>query len=120
MKGSNMQVVYFPEDLSARAPEVMGCLCATPGNEWVTLLDVVAAIQRREVVTVRPASESEMKRAEAYVALYEIGAMIGEKMNTLLDQAEPNVAVGVITEMCDELERLDQGPVELLDREKGA
>lgn len=110
-----MQFVYFPEELNARAPETVGCLCAAPSGEWVSLLDIVAAIQRRETVSIRPASEGEMRRAEAYVALYEIGMMLAEKMEVLLDQETADVATQKTTAIRDAIESIDVELPAILD-----
>ncbi|WUR14718.1 hypothetical protein E7V67_006305 [[Empedobacter] haloabium] len=87
-----MRAVFFPEELNDRAPNVIGHFCADPGHEWLTLLDIVDAIRRGEEVTIRPATDSELKRADAYISLYEIGTMLGEKLVTLLDREDPGVA----------------------------
>lgn len=115
-----MQVVYFSAELNARAPEAIGCFCTAPGAQWLTLLDIIAAVHRRETILIRPASDGEMRRAEAYVALYEVGTMLAEKMGTLLDQDEPEVMMGKVTTMREAIESVDTGPVELLDRTPGA
>ncbi|WP_139236724.1 hypothetical protein [Rugamonas rubra] len=115
-KGIAMEVVYFSDELAARAPGFMFPLCEAPGGAWLSLNDVIKAIQRRETVTIRPASSSEMNRAEAFVALFEIGLILGEKMEALLDQDRPDVAVGKITRLREAIESCDPTPSELLDR----
>ncbi|SFM64603.1 hypothetical protein SAMN02982985_04815 [Rugamonas rubra] len=57
-----------------------------------------------------------MNRAEAFVALFEIGLILGEKMEALLDQDRPDVAVGKITRLREAIESCDPTPSELLDR----
>jgi len=112
-----MKVVYFSEELAERAPAVMGCMCAAPSGAWVTMADVIGAVRRREEVVIRPASESEMRRAEAFVALFQIGEMLSEKLVTLLDQESPAVAAAKITELREAIEGVEHGPTELLDRQ---
>lgn len=114
-----MQVVYFSEELSARAPETVGCLCAAPSGEWVTLLDIVSAIRRRETVSIRPASEREMQRAEGYVALYEIGMLLAEKMESLLDQEASDIAARTTTAIMDAIGSIDVELPAILDCERG-
>jgi hypothetical protein len=111
-----MQVVYFSQELQARAPAVLGCLYDEATKNWVTLFDVAAAIERRETVAIRPATESEMKRAEAIAALFDIGVMLGQKVEALLDQDTPEVVKGKITAIREAMESVDTGPPELLDR----
>jgi hypothetical protein len=82
----NMNVVYFPEQLNARAPALMGCLCAVPENRWLNLGDVAHALRNGEAVNIRQASPTELKRAEGLTALYEVGMIVGEKVKALLDQ----------------------------------
>lgn len=115
-----MNFVYFSEELEARAPGFFSSLCEEPSGEWSSLHDVVAAITRREPVSIRPATESEMNRAEAFVALFEIGLMLGEKLETLLDQNAPEVVRGKITEFRDALESCDASPRQILDKKMEA
>lgn len=111
-----MQVIFFSQELAARAPAAVGCLFDEGTKNWVTLFDIAAAIERRENVTIRPASESEMKRAEAVAALFDIGVMLGEKVAALLDQDTPEVVRQKITAIRDAMESVETGPPELLDR----
>lgn len=116
-----MRAVFFPEELHERAPQIFGHFCEEPGGEWLTLVDLVQAMKRGETVTVRAASESELKRADAYVALFEIGQMLGEKLSTLLDQDPPEDAAARITAFREAMEESDLGasPVTLLDVAEG-
>lgn len=50
-----MNVVFFGEELNARAPLVVGCLYKEDGGEWVSLLDIVAAMRMGESVQIRQA-----------------------------------------------------------------
>lgn len=112
-----MQVVYFGEELNARAPEIVGILCSAPGGEWITILDIVGAIQRCEVISIRPASEGEKNRAEVYIALHELGTMLGQKMGKLLDQENDKEATRAITAVIDGIVSIDADLPVILDRE---
>lgn len=110
-----MQVVYFSQELQMRAPAALGCLYHEATHSWVTLLDVENAIKRREEVTVRPATASELKRAEAVVAMFHIGLALHEKIGALLDQDAPEVVRGKITAIREAMESVEVKP-EFLDR----
>jgi hypothetical protein len=86
-----MQVVYFPREDHEPAPADLGSLYNEATSSWVTINDVAAAIRRRENVSVRPATASELKRAEALSALFQIGLMLQQKIGTLLDGTNSNV-----------------------------
>lgn len=109
-----MQVVFFPENLCARAPDILSCLYSWPDNQKTSIPEVIEAIRRNELIMIRPASESELKRAEAMIALFDIGVMIGQKVQVLLDQF-PERVNGKLTAIRDALESVDE-PVSLLDR----
>lgn len=82
-----MQIVHFPEELQARAPDIMGRLRVAHSQKWVTPADVVAVINDGQTVTIRPATEVELKRAEAYMALYGIHTQLGAHVGNQLDPA---------------------------------
>lgn len=117
-----MNAVYFGFSFQEKAPEIFGHMCLSPSGEWVTLRDIAQAIEDGETVTVRPASASELKRAEEYVALIEVGKQLGEKIGSLLDQfdCDPKEATGAVTEIRDAVESslLDKYmiPTDLLDK----
>lgn len=113
-----MKVIYFGTELHRRAPEVMGVFCSDPEGQWLTVPEFLQAIERGECVDTRPASPTEMKRAEAMVALYEICVQLGYNLGALLDKDEPEVAVGVTTQIRDAFEsalEFKQMPADLLD-----
>lgn len=117
-----MNVVYFGQEFHQRAPDAIGCLCVEPSTEWVSLLDICAAMARGEVVTIRPASEGEMKRAEMLVSIHEIGMQMGMKITELLD-GKPKEAMAAATAFRDAAERTlgpDVAPFTLLDSNMGA
>lgn len=86
-----VELVYFGEELCERAPGAIGCLYHDAGKEWVPGMQVFELIRLNMPLTIRPATESEMKRAEALAALYEIGKQIGDKIEHILDQESPEV-----------------------------
>jgi hypothetical protein len=113
-----MKVVYFGTELQLRAPEVMGVFCTDPEGQWLTVPEFLQAIERGECVDTRPASPTEMKRAGAMVTLYEICVQLGYNLGALLDKDEPEVAVGVTTQIRDAFEsalEFKQMPADLLD-----
>lgn len=83
------EIVYFGDELQKRAPGAVGQLYFGGTPEWITADDVIEAVKRKIPVCIRPATESEMKRAEALAALYEIGQQIGQRVGQLLDQETP-------------------------------
>lgn len=116
-----MQFVHFPDSLVESAPAgTLSSLYTSPDNVPAKLLDLIHAITRGETVTVRPATASELKRAEAIIALVQIGSMIGEKFGVLLDQEPENVLHGQLTAMREAMEESVMHPPEILDREPGA
>lgn len=115
-----MQVVYFPEALCDSVPGgALSYFYTAPDNLPANMVDIVRAIQRGEVVTIRPATETELNRAEAIVALVQIGGMIAEKVGVLLDQDPEHVLTGRLTEMREAMESSVRQPPELLDRKPG-
>lgn len=84
-----MDFVFFPDHLATRSPGYIGNLCIAPSGQRATLTDVTDALQRRDSVSIRQASEAELKRAEALASLFEIGVLLGQKLETLLDQDAP-------------------------------
>lgn len=63
-----MKAVFFGEELEAAAPGVVGCLWdESESGKWITLLDVVTVLRAGQGVTIRQATEGEMRRASAIV-----------------------------------------------------
>lgn len=107
-----MHVVYFPEIFSERAPTMMGHLCAAPNSEWITLIDVLDYLKAGHSVEIRQASPAELKRADGYIALYEIGQALGDKMRELLDEEPPEEIERKINAVAEALYAID-GPAQL-------
>lgn len=113
----NMKCVFFGEELARRAPEMFGHTCTEPDLKWVGLLDIGAALQAGQSVTIRQASESELQRAEALIALREIGTAMGQRISQILNQHEPAVVSGTITRYREAIESVeDPVPFQLLDQ----
>ncbi|NHZ35343.1 hypothetical protein [Massilia rubra] len=102
-----MKVVYFPDENSSRAQTAVGAMFASPQNKWVNLLDLIATIESGETVEIRPASEAEIKRADAYVALHQIGVMLGEKLDAILEGEPLEDVVRKTTAVRDAIESID-------------
>ena len=87
-----MQLVHFPEAFHQAAPAIIGHFCVDPTGDWLTLGEVILVIQAGHTVTVRHATDNELKRAEAFVALYQVGQQLAAKMNAVLDFHPPEKA----------------------------
>lgn len=98
-----MQVVYFDEELVEQAPDVLGLFYVEPSGVATDLRQILEAIRNHEIVEIRPASKSELKRAEAMIALYELGAQVGAKIGQLLD-GRPGEALTTVTAFRDATE----------------
>ncbi len=84
-----MNLVYFPEEFHQAAPAILNYFCQEPNGEWMDLVDVVKVIQTGEQITIRHATETEMKRAESFVALYQVGQELAARLDAVLDMHPP-------------------------------
>jgi len=109
-----MQVAFFSEELMSRGG--LPCFFSQATGQHLAMDELDAAIRRGETVTIRPASSSEMKRAEALVTLVEIGRMIGAKVEALLDQKPREDVTATVTTIRDAIESVGASQNELLDR----
>lgn len=73
-----MKVVYFDRELTDRAPSLIGSFCIDPGAKWISLVDIVATLDRGEPVEIRPASEAERERAEGLAVIGGIAVQLTE------------------------------------------
>jgi len=96
-----MQLAYFPEEFHQAAPAILGHFCAEPNGEWLTLADVVQTIQSGRKITIRHATETEMARAEAFVALYQVGQELAKKLDAVLDLHPPEKLEAARAATCD-------------------
>jgi len=115
-----MNLVFFPEELNERAPLAMGVLAA-PAGGWANVCDIFALLREGEPISIRQASDSEIKRAEQLVAIYEIGKELAARHTALLDAEPVEVQQACLTAMRDALEGIPnhglQIPAVLLDKE---
>ena len=80
------EFIYWPEQLNQAAPQLFGVLSSAAPFQWVGLVDVAGCVTAGEQVLIRPASAAEVKRAESLIALWDIGARLGQHIENLLDQ----------------------------------
>lgn len=112
-----MNFVYFGQDLNRRAPDLFGHICNDPMTQWVGLLDISAALQSGHSVSIRHATESELKRAEALIALRNVGEEMARSIHQLLDEHPAAVATAAMTRIRDAIESVeDTVPYQLLDQ----
>lgn len=112
-----MDFVYFGQDLQARAPDMFGMLCKAPDAEWVSLLDVVAAMEKGEAVSIRPASAAELQRAEAMIGIRQVGLDLAWRIHQLHDHQGLAVVDEMLTRTREALESVqDPVPLHLLDQ----
>jgi len=107
-----MQAVYFWKELHERAPHVVGCLCAAPKEEWISLAEIAEAMDRGESISIRPATPSELKRAADLIACSEAGDEMGTKMDVLFERS-PQEEVGTARELVSAI--FSSIPFSLLD-----
>jgi hypothetical protein len=113
----DLKYVFFGEDLNRRAPEIFGHTCTDPGMEWVGLVDIGAALLAGNSVSIRHASEAELQRAEALIALRNVGEEMALRIAQLLDHQGSAVVTGALTSVRDALESVDDAvPYQLLDQ----
>ncbi|MFC0168399.1 hypothetical protein ACFFKC_09925 [Pseudoduganella danionis] len=77
--------IYFGLEHHQKAPELFGVLTTSPELNWVGLDHLVSALDAGESIQIRPASNAERVRADATIALYEVGALLAGKLESLLD-----------------------------------
>ena len=87
------EFIYWPEQLNKAAPQLFGVLSSATPFQWVGLVDVAACVMAGDHVQIRQASASEVKRAESMIALWDIGAKLGEHLENLLDQHGPEAVI---------------------------
>lgn len=82
-----MNIVYFDQSISTRAPDLIGMWCTDPGAKWISGADIMAMLERGESVVIRPASEAERQRAESAIVLLGIGWQLAASMGSILDSS---------------------------------
>lgn len=112
-----MDFVFFGQELPERAPATVGHVFDVEGNQWSSMLDVVVALLAGQNVSIRQATESELKRAEALIGLRDAGYHIAHCVHHLLEQDGPDVVTGALAHVRDVLESADAFvPYQLLDQ----
>lgn len=81
-----VELVYFGEELAQRAPLAAGVIYSAMHREWITAMQAVEAVRLAIPISIRPATEAEKKRVETIAALYEVGAQLGERIKSILDE----------------------------------
>lgn len=81
-----IELVYFGNELAQRAPLAAGVIYSAMHREWITAMQVVEAVQLEMPLSIRPATADEKKRVETIAALYEVGAQLGERIKSILDE----------------------------------
>jgi hypothetical protein len=94
-----MKVVYFGRGLGTRSLGFLGSFCVEPEGLWVSSEAINAALDRGELVAIRPASAKEMSRAEQAAVLIDIMGQLRDKIGGILDQVEPSPTSGDIAPM---------------------
>lgn len=97
-----MNLVYFEEQLSSLAPGLIGAFCIDPGAQWVTFVDIMAALDTGESIAIRPASASEKTRVESVIALSQIADQLAAKIGGLLDTSPlPTMGESEVGVLCE-------------------
>jgi len=103
-----MEFVFFGEELPNRAPDVVGHVFDVEGNTWSSMLDVTVALLAGQDVSIRQATESELKRAEALIGLRDAGYHIAQCVLHLLEQDGPEVVSAALAHVRGVLESADE------------
>lgn len=113
-----MEFVFFGEELPNRAPDVVGHVFDVEGNQWASMLDVVVALLSGKNVSIRQATESELKRAEALILVQELGYGIAWCVGQLMEQDGPEAVDAALEHVRGVFEAADDDgvPYQLLDR----
>lgn len=105
-----LQLVFFGNELHQRVPSLIGIFYRPETSEWANLEEVMALLANGHSVSIRPATEAEMARAEKRVVLIEMGYHLGKATAEALEETcTPEQIKGVLTQMRAFLEDLDHG-----------
>lgn len=94
-----MQVVYFGRELHTRSLGWLGSFCVEPDGRWISREEIDAALDRGELVAIRPASAREMRRAEQAAVLVDIMGQLRDTIGNILDHKEPEQVNQVLGEL---------------------
>ena len=89
---SQLSLVSFPDEFTVRAPVFFNHFCIESTGEWISLYELCEFVVARFNVSIRPATDTEVARAEELAALYELGQQLGAKMDAILDRHPPSQA----------------------------
>lgn len=67
-----MQLVFFGNELNQRAPDLVGVFYEPQRGIWANLQEVIDVMSAGHAVSIRPASQEEMQRAEKRIALLDL------------------------------------------------
>lgn len=100
-----MQLVFFGSELNQRAPEVVGVFYEPTLPMWVSLQEALGVLMAGHSVSIRPATETEMKRAERLIVLHEVGFQMAKATHEALeDTCEPEEVKAALTALRSALE----------------
>lgn len=111
-----MNAVFFNEELHARAPTSVGTILADDGR-WIGLAEVADAMRAGEVVTIRPASACELRRAEAIVEVVEIGAKLAGHLQILYQNKGQDAVDDAICNLHQAVTAVNFAEIALVDEE---
>lgn len=80
-----MNVVYFSDELTERAPEVVTSLYEECTGLPVLMEEIIGCVMRREPVSIRSATEAELVNLDTYVSIYEILKMLGSHLQDTVE-----------------------------------
>lgn len=84
-----LNLVSFPDEFIVRAPVFFNHFCIESTGEWISLFHFAQFVADRFNVNIRPATETEVARAEQLAALYELGQQLGARVDAILDMHPP-------------------------------
>lgn len=84
-----LNLVSFPDEFIQRAPGFFNHFCIEGTGEWISLEEFIHFLMARFNVSIRPATETEVGRAEQLAALYELGQQLGARLDAVLDMHPP-------------------------------
>lgn len=77
-----MKAVFFGEELHVRAPLAVGTILADDGR-WMGLAEVAEVLAAGGDIVIRQATAGELRRAAAFVEVFETGARLSELVKIL-------------------------------------
>lgn len=102
-----MEFVFFGAELPDRAPDVIGHVYEVESGQWASMLDVTVALLEGKNVSIRQATESELRRAAALIGLQDAGYNIALCVHQLLEQNGEEAVSAALTHVRGVLESAD-------------